>query len=121
MSDRMTITRKEILEKINSINPDDYKAVKNFFELNEMLTGATFPYEGLVKPLLPRQYAVSRNAFSKCESHKLNDAWHEIHDFIEASEEETASFLEMQMLCTMLDIWLVAYRNKNNIRENPFV
>ena len=106
--ERLTIMRKNMLSKMASINPKNIKEIKDFRATTESIACPTYPYTGNMDPITYRQCAVAQNSFVCSVLQKTEQAWWEICDFVEAGEGEEVPFLELQMICLMLNTLILS-------------
>ena len=106
MSDRFIVAKAEVLNKMRPIDISNVDDVRKFYKITEMVSMPERKSAEKDDSLTPRQYAVAKNAFSRAQEHNASDSWWEIYSFVEASEHEILSFIELQMLCMMLSLWL---------------
>ena len=108
MNDRLEISKESVLKKMKEIDIANHNDVSAWYALIEMVAMPTLPPEEKVASMTSRQYLVSRNSFTYANRGEMKNAWWEICDFVEASNNDNLSFLELQMLCMMLRFWLYA-------------
>ena len=114
MQGRFKISKQVVLDEMKKMPPGDYEQTKRLFKLTEMAVGPTFTDGETGDILSPRQYSVSRSALLKCGCIKDRvESWWEIYDFVEAAKAEEMSYLELQVLCMLLDIWVCSFEIEN--------
>ena len=116
--ERFSIKRSDMLAKMASINPKNIEEIKDFRATTESIACPTYPYNGKMEPITYRQYAVAQSSFVCSVMENIEQAWWEICDFVEAGNGEDVPFLELQMICLMLNTLILAAEKEKQFTIN---